>query len=98
MATRRARSGPGFQKFAYIPERRSTSSPRPSASVMTGDNASRQTAATGPSPGREASPERRYAGMRSPNRTIPNRLDATATREVARRLAAAERLATSSAS
>ena len=59
VATRRARSGVGRQNAAYVLERRSTSRPVPSASTTAGPSASRQRAATAPSPGSEASPESR---------------------------------------
>ena len=98
VATRGASSAGGRQKAAYIVDRRSTSRPSPSASVTAGPSASRQTAATGPRLGRAVSPERRYAGIRSPARTSPNSEEVTATRDPSRRLAAGERVAASRAS
>ena len=98
VATRLPSSAGGRQNAAYMPDRRSTSSPEPIASAIASPSASRQTPATGPRPGRVASPESRYAGIRSPGRTRPNRLLVTATRVPARRLAAGERLSKPSAS
>ena len=81
----------GRQNAAYVVDLRSTSSPAPRASRTARPRCARHTPATGPRPGSEASPESRYAGMRSPGRTIPNSEDTTATRLVARRRASAGR-------
>ncbi|KRF10911.1 hypothetical protein ASH02_18900 [Nocardioides sp. Soil796] len=98
VATRFARSRDGLQNAAYMPDRRSTSRPDPRASSTVGSRFSRQNPATEPSWGSTASPERRYAGIASPGRTSPKRDDMMPTRDVARRLAAVERLAKSRAS
>ena len=91
VTTRRARSGSGRQNPAYVVDLRSTSSPPPTASRTTAPSEVRHTPATGPRPGSEASPESRYAGMRSPGRTRPKSDETTATRVAARRRASAGR-------
>ena len=80
VATRRAGSAGGRQNAAYMPERRSTSRPLPDGAGhgrAEGARARRRR----PSRGRAgmASPESRYAGIRSPGRTSPKRLEVTAT-------------------
>ena len=88
----------GRQNAAYIPLRRSTRSPSPTSSVISAPSAWRQTPDTVPRPGRTASPERRYAGIRSVGATMPNRLDVTRTRDVARRRAPVDSVPSPSAS
>ena len=83
---RSACSPEGRQAAAYVDERQSTMTLFPATCVSSAANGSRQTEASGPSPGSVVPMDNRYGGTRSLIRNAPQAAETTSSRAPARRL------------